>query len=96
MKAKILGVQHRSGAFTAADGRNINYDNMNLHCVVHNPDVSGHAVEVIKIKRPAWAAMLASVSMLSDTDAIGATINIDYDNRGRVVGVEMISVAADE
>lgn len=96
MKVKVLGVQHKSGAFTANDGRNVNYDNMNLHCVVQNPDVSGHAVDVIKVKRPVWAAALAAVSMLSDTDALGATMNIDYDNRGRVVGVEVVSAAADE
>ena len=96
MKMTIVGAARSAGTYDI-DGKSGTYDNIVLHCVHADRKIEGQAVEVVKLKTADYSSDIVAASGASLgaephglKPLIGKVIDIDRDERGRIVGAEVV------
>ena len=84
MKCEILGVVRKSGEYNDRP-----YDNVQLHCVVNDPDVMGKAVSIYKVKAPLFFEFLAETSLTAEA-LVGKRVSVSCDRFGRVDELNLV------
>ena len=79
MKAKVLGWAHKQGEY-----KGFKYDNFILHM-----NVSGTAVEQIKVKAPVFSNFLLE-SDVTENELIGRTIDLQYGRHDALESLELL------
>lgn len=84
MKCEILGVVRKTGEYNGRD-----YDNVQLHCVVNDPEVKGKAVSVYKVRSPLFFEFLDEYSLTVEA-VIGKRVSVSCDRFGRVDELNLV------
>lgn len=84
MKAKVLGWAHKQGEYNG-----FKYDNIVLHVATKNMNVSGTAVEQIKVKVPVFSNFLLE-SDVTENELIGRTIDLQYGRHDLLESLELL------
>lgn len=84
MKFEIVGVQRKKGEYEGHA-----YDNHNLYVLSIDPNVTGKLAGSIKIKTPAFSAILQD-NGISAADLLGKTVNISFDQYRNVESIEVL------
>lgn len=84
MKAKVLGWAHKQGEYNG-----FKYDNFVLHVATKNMNVSGTAVEQIKVKAPVFSNFLLE-SDVTENELIGRTIDLQYGRHDALESIELL------
>lgn len=90
MKTTILGVQHKAGKFTdEKTGKPVVYDNIMLHGVCRNMEVTGEAVKVFKVKSENMGEIIAQAGG-SYKDLVGKLLDIELGAYDKVQYIELV------
>ncbi len=89
MKATVIGVQHKEGTFTNTAGKTYDFNNINLHCVTKNLEVTGESVEVLKVKSEHMGELIAQVGG-DYKKLVGHVFDVSLGAYGKVVAIELV------
>lgn len=84
MVIDVVGIQHKQGT---VEGRP--YEFFDVHALVPDVQVTGQAVDVIKLKPDVLADVLAELGGMPQ-NLIGQRLFVDYDRKMRPASVDLL------